>query len=48
MRTSVFIAIPAFAVAVFAQSVRLESRLHPLTTVSPSIAVFITSTAITT
>lgn len=32
MRASVFIAVPAFAAAVFAQSVRLESRLQLLST----------------
>ena len=36
MRTSVFIAVPAFAAAVFAQTVRLESRLQPLTTIALS------------
>ena len=47
MRTSVFIAIPAFAAAVFAQSVRLESPLHSLTAIALSFDVFLTSAAIT-
>ena len=47
MRASVLIAVPAFAVAVFAQSVRLESRFQPLTTIALSFDVFLTSAAIT-
>ena len=42
MRASVFIAVPAFAAAVFAQSVRLEARLEPLTTISLSSDVSLT------
>ena len=47
MRASVFIAIPAFAAAVFAQSVRFESRLQPLTAIARSFDVFLTCAAIT-
>lgn len=43
MRTSVFIAVPVFAAAVFAQTVRLEARLQPLTTVALSSDVSLAS-----
>lgn len=43
MRTSVFIAVPAFVAAVLAQSVRLEARLQPLTIIAPSADVSLTS-----
>ena len=42
MRASVFIAVPAFAAAVFAQSVRLKARLEPLTTIALSSDVSLT------
>ena len=47
MRASVFIAVPAFAAAVFAQSVRPESRSQPLTTIALSFDVFLTSAVVT-
>lgn len=47
MRASVFLAVPAFAVAVFAQSVRLKFTFQPLTTIALNFDVFLTSAAIT-